>query len=256
MALRVLLLAGLVAVAGACDGAPGRPPLNSEVIAPDEVVDFDVLYAGNCAGCHGPDGAGGAAIGLANPVYLAIADDATIRRVTADGVPGTAMPAFARHEGGMLTEKQVDAIVSGIRARWAQPKMMSGVDLPPYAAQAAGDPARGAKVYVQYCSSCHGAAGRGSQRASSIVDGSYLALVSDQGLRTTIIVGRPEMGAPDWRGNVPGKPLSSEEISDVVAWLTAQRPRLSPASSSQSASNASGAHQSVAEAVLVEGGRQ
>ena len=256
IALRVLVLAALAAAAGACNSAPGRPPLNSEVIAPDKILDFDVLYASNCAGCHGPDGAGGAAIGLANPVYLAIADDATIRRVSADGVPGTAMPAFAQQAGGMLTAEQIDAIVSGIRARWARPKMMSGIELPPYAAQAPGDPARGAKVYAQFCSSCHGASGRGDQRASSIVDGSFLALVSDQGLRTTVIVGRPDFGAPDWRGNVPGKPLSSEEISDVVAWLTAQRPRLSPGPSGQSASVSPGAHQPVAKAVLVEGGRQ
>jgi hypothetical protein len=31
------------------------------------------------------------------------------------------------------------------------------------------------------------------------------------------------MGAPDWRGNVPGKPMSSQNVSDVVAWLAAQR---------------------------------
>ena len=66
-------------------------------------------------------------------------------------------------------------------------------------------------------------------RASSIVDGSYLALVSDQNLRTTVIAGRPEMGAPDWRGDVPGKPMSPEDVSDVVAWLAAQRPQF-PAS--------------------------
>jgi hypothetical protein len=56
------------------------------------------------------------------------------------------------------------------------------------------------------------------------VDGSYLALVSDQNLRTTVIVGRPDMGAPDWRGDLPGKPLSEQDVSDVVAWLAAQRP--------------------------------
>jgi hypothetical protein len=54
---------------------------------------------------------------------------------------------------------------------------------------------------------------------------SYLALVSDQSLRTTVIAGRPEMGAPDWRGDVSGKAMSPEEVSDVVAWLAAQRPQ-------------------------------
>jgi cytochrome c oxidase cbb3-type subunit III len=38
-----------------------------------------------------------------------------------------------------------------------------------------------------------------------------------------VITGRPELGAPDWRGNVPGKPMSEQEITDVVAWLVSQR---------------------------------
>jgi len=50
-----------------------------------------------------------------------------------------------------------------------------------------------------------------------------LALVSDQGLRTIVITGRGELGAPDWRGNVPGKPMSDQEITDVVAWLASRR---------------------------------
>jgi cytochrome c oxidase cbb3-type subunit 3 len=82
---------------------------------------------------------------------------------------------------------------------------------------------RGAEVYTSFCSSCHGPQGSGGPSASSIVDGSYLALVSDQGLRTVVIVGRPELGAPDWRGNVPGKAMSSQDVSDVVAWLASKR---------------------------------
>jgi mono/diheme cytochrome c family protein len=78
---------------------------------------------------------------------------------------------------------------------------------------------------VTYCSECHGPGGRGGSKAGSIVDGSYLALVSDQSLRIIAIVGLPEQGMPDWRDRVPGKPMSPSEISDVVAWLAAQRPR-------------------------------
>ena len=57
------------------------------------------------------------------------------------------------------------------------------------------------------------------------MDGSFLALLSDQELRTIVIVGRPELGAPDWRSNVPGKPMSAEDVSDVVEWLASQRPK-------------------------------
>ncbi len=223
----ILLAAGLLATTacGTRDSAPGRPPANSQWIPPNKIMDFNFLYATNCAGCHGEDGKGGAAIGLGDPVYLAIADDATIRRVTADGVPGTAMPAFAEHSGGMLTDDQINVIIRGIRGRWAKPDALRDANAPPYTAQGPGDPKRGATVFVVYCASCHGADGRGGNRASSIVHGSYLGLVSDQCLRTTVIVGRPEMGAPDWRGDLPGKPMSPEDVSDVVAWLAAQRPQ-------------------------------
>ena len=205
--------------------ACGPPPVGSPVARPDSILDFNYLYARNCAGCHGLNGKGGAAIGLGDPVYLAIADDGTIRRVTADGVPGTTMPAFAQRSGGMLTDQQVTTIVTGIRARWSKPDILRDASPPPYAAAIRGDPSHGAAVYASYCSSCHGADGRGTKRASSIVDGSFLGLVSDQGLRTTVIVGRPELGAPDWRGNVPGKPMAAQDVSDVVAWLAAQRPK-------------------------------
>jgi hypothetical protein len=63
----------------------------------------------------------------------------------------------------------------------------------------------------------------GGGKASSIVDGSYLALVSDQQLRTIVITGRPDLGAPDWRNDVEGKPMSEQEITDVVAWLASKR---------------------------------
>jgi mono/diheme cytochrome c family protein len=193
-------------------------------VPPSEIVDFNLLYGQNCAGCHGVSGKGGAAIALANPVFLAIADDTVIRRIASNGVPGTPMPAFAQSAGGMLTDKQIDALVRGIRS-WAKPDTLAAQTPPPYAAQSPGNPQRGADMYRTYCSSCHGASGRGGSKASSIVDGSFLALVSNQQLRTIVIAGRPELGAPDWRGDVEGRPMSPQEISDVVAWLSSQRPK-------------------------------
>jgi mono/diheme cytochrome c family protein len=208
---------------GGCDLSPGRPGKDSETLAPDEIVDFKILYSENCAGCHGTDGRGGAALALADPVYLVIADDAAMRKVIARGVRGTSMPAFARSSGGMLTDKQIDVLTTQIRARWGRAGILDGVMVPSYAAKSAGDAPRGETAYKTYCESCHGAEGRGGQKGSSITDGAFLALVSDQGLRTIVIVGRPELNAPDWRGNVPGRPMSEQEITDVVAWLASKR---------------------------------
>lgn len=228
-----------VAVCVACSNSSGRPTPDSVAVPPNEIVNFNVLYSQNCAGCHGVDGKGGAAIALANPVYLAIADDAVIRRVASNGVSGTPMPAFAQTAGGMLTAKQIDALVSGIRS-WAKPNSLGEKTPPPYSSSASGDPQRGADAYRTYCSSCHGADGRGASKASSILDGSYLALVSEQQLRTIVIAGRPELGSPDWRGDVEGRPMSPQEVSDIVAWLSSQRPKFPGGPSSSSSNQAQG----------------
>ena len=218
----LIVTIGAMGVAG-CTVAPGFPRVEAEQLAPDRVVDFAVLYQTNCAGCHGVEGRGGAALDLANPIYLAVADDRVIRRATAEGVPGTAMPGFGRTAGGMLTEQQIDAIVTGMRMRWAKPSVVAGLDVPPYADQSPGDVVRGQAAYATYCGRCHGDRGEAAHGGGPIVNRSYLALVSDQGLRTTIIAGRPDLGAPDWRHNVPGRPMTAQDISDVVAWLAAQR---------------------------------
>ena len=56
-----------------CKDAPGMPKPWSEIQRPDQVLDFATLYGQNCAACHGDHGTNGAAISLANPVYLAAA---------------------------------------------------------------------------------------------------------------------------------------------------------------------------------------
>src|SRR5208337_4117491 len=99
------------------------------------------------------------------------------------GVPGTAMPAFAETDGGLLTDAHIDILVRGIRTRWAKPSVFENGKPPAYAASQAGDADRGHNVFTAFCSSCHGQDGR-SGRGGSIVDSSYLALVSDQHLRT------------------------------------------------------------------------
>jgi cytochrome c oxidase cbb3-type subunit III len=204
-----------------CSNPPGRPVQGSEVPRPDQILDFKSLFTQNCSGCHGENGKGAAAIALNNPVYLAIADDDVVRHTASNGVSGTPMAAFAQSKGGMLTDKQIDVIVRGIRS-WAQPDQFAGANLPPYSA-ALGDAQRGAGVYTTFCGSCHGPKGSGGEKAGSIVDGSYLALVSNQQLRAIVIAGWPAVGTPDFRNDVAGHAMSPQEISDVVAWLASNR---------------------------------
>jgi cytochrome c oxidase cbb3-type subunit III len=211
-----------ILIAG-CDSLPGRPTQADFPMRPTNVTDFASLYNENCAGCHGTDGKSGAALGLNNPVYLGIVDDAAMRNVIANGVPNTAMPPFAQSAGGDLTDHQIDLLVAGIRRTWAGvPDAAAGA--PPYSSSTAGNADTGAQVYAANCQSCHGADGKGGPNAGSIVDPSYLSLVSEQYLRAIVIAGRPDLGHPDWKHEASGQPLTSQQVSDVVAWMSSKRP--------------------------------
>lgn len=205
-----------------CADAPGHPAPGPEVPRPDQVLDFATLYKQNCAGCHGAHGKDGPAISLSNSVYLAFAGEATVRKITANGVGGSLMPGFARSSGGSLTDAQIDSLVRGIFQAWGHPHAPAG--LPPYTQVEEADANHvkndGRKMFAEFCGRCH------ATGAGSIVDPAYLALVSDQTLRSTIVAGRPDLGMPDWRSDISGsaaRAMTDQEINEIVAWLAAQR---------------------------------
>ena len=49
MSRRILLIVVLASAACGCNDAPGRPAMDSAVVAPDQVVDFAALFATSCA---------------------------------------------------------------------------------------------------------------------------------------------------------------------------------------------------------------
>jgi cytochrome c oxidase cbb3-type subunit 3/ubiquinol-cytochrome c reductase cytochrome c subunit len=216
----VALVASVAFLAG-CDGLPGRPQEADRPLRPSEVRDFARLWGENCAGCHGAEGVLGPAATMANPTYLASIDDGALKQVIAEGVAGTAMPAFAIRAGGWLTDEQLDDLVRQMRARWGKP--LDGAPPPPLASAGAGDATRGHAVWAQRCASCHDPGGTGSPHGGSVIDPAYLALVSDRALRTAVVAGRPDLGMPDWRGGPSSSPLSSQEVADVVAWMVSHR---------------------------------
>jgi cytochrome c oxidase cbb3-type subunit III len=201
---------------------PGCGGRVEQYVLPDQVTDFAALYGSNCAGCHGGDGRHGAARPLNDPVFLAVIGKETLQKTIANGVPRTSMPAFAKNAGGALTDQQITILADQIEKRWSRPGDLAGVVLPAYSAQL-GDSKAGAAVFQTYCATCHGEDGVSGKKAGSVVDPSFLTLTSDQSLRTTVIAGRTDRGAPDWRNDSPGHPMTPQEISDVVAWLSVQR---------------------------------
>lgn len=251
--------AGLAALSCAflisgCSNLPGKPAPGPEVPRPDSVLSSKVLYAQNCAGCHGADGLHGPATPLASPVYQALVDDATLRRVIAQGQPNSMMPAFAKDAGGDLTDAQVDAIVKGIRADWNANNALVNSSLPAYADDGKGNIRAGEQVYAGNCARCHGPAGGKIGQAGSVLNADFLSLMTPQSLRTVVIVGRPDLGMPDWRDQVKGKPMTAQEVSDVVAFLVAQKSTPMPDKSRGPEATRDAAHQGVAHQPKKSGG--
>ena len=212
---------------------PGKPGPEPEVVRPEQVLDFPTLYGQNCAACHGANGKSGAAISLANPVYLAIAGKQNIVRITSEGVPNTAMPPFGRSKGGMLTDAQISVIADGMQQAWGNASALGGQTPPAYSNTGTGNAANGQKAFATYCAQCHGVDGASGklpsgQSLGSLVDPAYLALVSDQGLRSIILAGQFDKTPHDWRsypvsGGAPAKPITDQDVTDIVAWLASQR---------------------------------
>jgi mono/diheme cytochrome c family protein len=230
-----LALVGVCFAFLGCNHIPGRPGPGPAVLRPDDMLAFATLYKENCAACHGENGKNGAALQLANPVYLAVVGEDRLRQIIAIGVPGKLMPPFAKSAGGMLTDQQVASLAQGLVRTWGSPGVLAGQNPPPYLATQPGDPIRGQQAYATFCARCHGAAGEGapgdpkskSGKIGSIVDSSYLALISDQNLRSMTIAGLPDRDMPDWRSDLasskPAQAMTSQQVTDIVAWLASKR---------------------------------
>jgi mono/diheme cytochrome c family protein len=235
---RLLSAIALVLPAAGCEYvAMGKPDPADRPRTPEQITDFELLYARNCSGCHGADGRLGPAPPLNDPIFLAIVPDDELVRVIAEGRAGTPMPAFARWRAGALTDAQIKIVAVGLKQHWKSDKLPA-MKLPDYAV-ASGDKAapeagaeRGAKVFARACADCHGTDGEGSgdgEKPGGINDPLLLTLISNQALRRIVITGRPDLGMPDFADDSGRssdfQPLSSDEISDLVALLASWRKR-------------------------------
>jgi cytochrome c oxidase cbb3-type subunit 3 len=117
-----------------------------------------------------------------------------------------------------------------MRQHWYKGPVL-GDHAPPYAAKGPGNAGAGEAVYSDHCAMCHGEVSKDATgqlkvdpgAAGPLINSSLLALITPQAIRTTVIVGRPDLGMPDWRDE-PGSTLSDADITNVVAFLEAQRP--------------------------------
>jgi cytochrome c oxidase cbb3-type subunit 3/ubiquinol-cytochrome c reductase cytochrome c subunit len=83
------------------------------------------LYASQCASCHGPTGAEGPNVQLANAEFLAVASDGFLQYAVTHGRPGTSMKGFE----GALGAQDIDDLVALLRS-WAKPVATGDVPIP------------------------------------------------------------------------------------------------------------------------------
>lgn len=233
-----------MALVGCSDEFPGKPKPADRPLPLNEITDFATLFAQNCTGCHGQDGTQGPAPPLNDALFLALITDETLLSVIRDGRPGTPMPAFAIDHGGTLTAQQIQIIAKGLKTKLPAAESDEG---PTTVAEASSTPpyvlpskslqlratvsAKASALFERACAECHGPNGAGGKTGyasgGAINDRAFLALISDQALRRIIITGRHDLGMPNY-AQTDGrpddfKPLTSEEIDELVALLAAWR---------------------------------
>jgi cbb3-type cytochrome c oxidase subunit III len=174
------------------------------------------VYRQYCAACHGtgtygrwdkkfrrfvPAIRGASLISNASVEYL--------RTNIEQGRPGTQMPAWGPHAGGLLPE-EIAAVIDYLR---------EGVPAVPAAAAipGPGDSTRGLSLFLRNCAGCHGVDGRGGL-APEIGNPVFQQSASDEFIVRTIRDGRVETAMPSFqRKEAPT--FTDRDIADVLAYL-------------------------------------
>jgi len=188
------------------------------VLADSGAEQGQMLFRHNCAACHGNDGKGGVGVPLALPEFIDSTDDEYLRLTVLHGRPGRIMPAFSH-----LNADEINNIIAFMRSWTGQPGKQ-------YSRQRIkGDNRRGAEIFKQRCSACHGAHGEGGHGtgvtfsrprdlpilAPALNNPGFLSAVSDAMIRDTLTHGRK--GTPMISFAKAG--LSKEDINNVVAYV-------------------------------------
>jgi putative heme-binding domain-containing protein len=121
------------------------PPLRNAGAA--DLADGKRIFDGQCAWCHGTNGAGGTGPMLQQPALRHAPSDSALVELIRNGIPGTEMPSFALG----LTEHTAWQTAAYVRSLGRTSARVL-----------TGDRRRGEAVYQSAgCASCHTVAGRG-----------------------------------------------------------------------------------------------
>jgi mono/diheme cytochrome c family protein len=178
------------------------------------------VYQQYCAACHGNgtytrwDKKFGRFVPAIRGVSLAAtATQEYLQANIENGRPGTQMPAWGAHAGGLMPA-EISAVIAYLR---------SGVTTAPPLPRLTlhGDETRGLSLYLRNCEGCHGMSGRGGI-APEIGNPVFQAAASDDLILRTIRSGRLGTPMPAFQRD-DGAVLSDQDLADVLAYLRSLR---------------------------------
>ena len=114
------------------------------------------LFQGQCARCHGMDGAGGTGPGLNRSVLTRVSDDQALYSVIKEGIPGTEMP-----RAWQMIDDEIWQVAGYVRSLGQTAR----VSLP-------GKPDHGKQLYETkgHCATCHIVRGRGGSLGPDLTE--------------------------------------------------------------------------------------
>jgi cytochrome c oxidase cbb3-type subunit 3/ubiquinol-cytochrome c reductase cytochrome c subunit len=209
MTVSALLCAVLISVSADPDALFADQA--ADEITPQNISEKgSALYENYCAMCHGPEGNGylaDEANALSNPDFLKSASDDYIIQGILRGRPGTAMSAWGKDKGGILSDEDAEAILAFIRTWQTEPPVKLNN------APLKGDSENGIQEFERWCAACHGKYGEGG-KAAQLKNQVFLETASDAFIRYTIENGRRNTQMSAYK-NI----LSAGDIDDVISYL-------------------------------------
>ena len=176
-----------------------------------------LVYAENCAACHGANGAGTVIAPAIDSADLRATDRTEIVNLVNTGVPGTFMAGW----DGILASDEIETVIDLIY-RWPE-ITQAGVEFP--AVEVMRIPsspeliAEGQQLFNIACKSCHGADGYGTRMAPALNNELFLSETPDAAIYQIIAGGVPDTLMPAW-----GSRLTDRDIQSLVAFLRSLEP--------------------------------
>jgi cbb3-type cytochrome c oxidase subunit III len=254
MAVRAAtLLFALGAVAlliGACGTKSGKTASTGQTAAPSDTSAPKYTEAGrnaflaNCAMCHGAWGEGDGPMaadiekqagvrpaGLNDPVRLAALGRNGLIEVITKGGGKTHRSNLMPPWGNQLRPELIGEIADYVMALPILKPGIPRATVEAYLAAPDGKPDEGRKVFVYYCTACHGPEGhgdgylsdtlwvKGKVRPRNLTDSTYFAGKTDREIYETVSLGGRFTGHSQYMPGWGGLHLTPQQIKDVISYV-------------------------------------